>query len=598
MGESMTKHRRGLRRLALVALIVVLTGSAGVAWVRMRVLSSRDHLQQAAALVQQLRRQLQEVDPAAAQTLARLQHETRSARSDANDPVWRAGTRLPLVGDDLAAVRTVTMALDRLAQDGLPQLVATAGILSAGSLLPANGGIDPMPLQRAAPKLAEAATAVRQARDSVGAVATEGLTEPVRAAVTRLRDDLRSASRTAEVAANSAALLPAMLGANGPRTYLLLLQNLAEVRATGGMPGAFIVVRADRGKVAIVDQGTASGLEPFAEPVMALTSADRRLYTGKLATFPADVNFTPHFPTTGALAREMYRRRSGVKVDGVLSTDPVALSYLLKALGPVPVPGGEPLTAGNAVPFLLSRIYAGDLSPQQQDGYFAAAARATFQALVSRPLNPSALLDSLDRAAGERRLLVWSARAKENGLLENTVLAGALPASDGPNPTVGVFLNDGSGAKLGYYLTHSAKLAVTPICRGDGRREIALRVTLGSAAPESGLSPYVLGLGLAGDPYTIRTNVSVYSPTGGSIVGMRLDGGEHSFTSGRDRRRAVGIVTVDLKPGAKRTLDVTMLTGVPAGGYGPKVTPRLWTTPGVAPWARLTESGDECPISR
>lgn len=591
-------RKRRLRRLTLVALVVVLAAAAGVAWGGMRVLSSRDHLQEAAALVQQLRRQVQEVDPAAAQTLARLQSELRAARADANDPVWRAGTRLPATGDDLAAVRTVATALDRLARDGLPQLVATAGMLGSGSFRPVDGRIDLTPLKRAAPKLAEADTAIRQARASVDAIAARGLAEPVRAAVTRLQNELRSASRTATMAARSAALLPAMLGANGPRTYLVLFQNLAEVRATGGMPGAFVVVEADQGSIEIAAQGTASGLMPFAKPVLPLTPSDRQLYTDKLATFPADVNFTPHFPTTGALAREMYRRRFGVTVDGVLSTDPVALSYVLKALGPVPVPGRQPLTAENAVPFLLSGIYAGDISPQRQDEYFAAAARATFQALASRPLNPSALLDSLAKAAGERRVLVWSARADENDLFESTVLAGVLPASDGTHPTVGVFLNDGSGAKLGYYLTHSAKLAVTPTCRRDGRREITLRVTLGSTAPTSGLSSYVLGLGLSGDPYTIRTNVAVYSPTGGAIVGMKLDRGERPFASGLDRGRAVGIVSVDLLPATRRTLDVTMLTGVPRGGDGSKVTPRLWTTPGVVSWPQSIESGDGCPISR
>jgi hypothetical protein len=590
--------RRRLRRLIVAGLAVTLVGTAGVAWGRIRVLDTRDHLQEAAVLVRELRRQVQEIDPAAAQTLTRLQGETRAARSDANDPVWRAGVHLPVAGDDLAAVRTVATTLDGLAQDGLPQLVTTAGALGAGSVIPAKGSIDLTDLKRAAPKLAEAAAAFGRARQSVGAIAVDDLANPVRAAVVQLQDELRRATRTVTMAARGAALLPAMLGADGPRTYLLLLQNLAEVRATGGMPGAFVVVRADRGKIEIVDQGTAAGLRPFAKPVVKLSPDDRRLYTDKLATFPADVNLTPHFPTTGAIAREMYRRRSGVTVDGVFSTDPVALSYALGAVGPVPVPGGEPLTAANAVSQLLSRIYVQDVSPERQDEYFAAAARATFEALVSRPLNPSAFIGALAKAAGEHRVLIWSARAGENSLLDDTGLAGVLPASDGTEPTVGVFLNDGSGAKLGYYLTHGAELAVTPTCRGDGRREITLRVTLGSTAPKAGLSSHVLGLGLAGDPYTVRTNVSVYSPTGGTILGMRLDRGERPFGSGRDRRRAVGIVTVDLKPDSRRTLDVTMLTGIPAGGYGPTVTPRLWTTPGVVPWSRSTQSGDECPMSR
>ena len=49
---------------------------------------------------------------------------------------------------------------------------------------------------------------------------------------------------------------------------------------------------------------------------------------------------------------------------------------------------------------------------------------------------------------------------------------------------------------------------------------------MGSTAPASGLPPYVLGLGLAGDPYTIRTVVMVFSPAGGSVVdaALRVEG--------------------------------------------------------------------------
>jgi hypothetical protein len=127
---------------------------------------------------------------------------------------------------------------------------------------------------------------------------------------------------------------------------------------------------------------------------------------------------------------------------------------------------------------------------------------------------------------------------------------------------------------------------------------MTLRVTLGSTAPRSGLSPYVLGLGLAGDPYTLRTMVSVYSPTGGAVVGMTLDGAGTSFGSGSDRRRSVARVAVDLKPGSKRTLAVTLLTGVPPKGGESTVIPRLWTTPAISPWRQSVRSADGCPLSR
>ncbi|TFB67457.1 DUF4012 domain-containing protein [Cryobacterium sp. Hz9] len=44
-------------------------------------------------------------------------------------------------------------------------------------------------------------------------------------------------------------LLPAMLGADGQRSYLLLFQNNPEVRATGGLPGAFAEISTENVKL-------------------------------------------------------------------------------------------------------------------------------------------------------------------------------------------------------------------------------------------------------------------------------------------------------------------------------------------------------------
>jgi hypothetical protein len=360
----------------------------------------------------------------------------------------------------------------------------------------------------------------------------------------------------------------------------MMFQNNAEVRATGGMPGAFIVIEANDGAVKVVDHGSAAtAIQSFPAPVVPLDPDAEQLYTDRLATFPADVNLTPDFPTAANLAREMYRIRSGRNVDGVIATDPVALSYLLRATGPVQIPGGAPLIAATAVKTLLSDVYRSTTNAQQ-DAYFAGAALAAFHTLTRKQSNPRAVLAELARAAGERRLLVWSARPEEAELIKGTAVAGTLPIDDGTKPTVGVFLNDGTGAKLGYYLTQSAQLTVGG-CARDGSRELRLRVTLGSGAPASGLSDSITGLALAGERGTIRTNVMVFSPTGGTVADANLDGAELDFGTGVEHGRSVAVATLDLPPGARSTLNFTVITGpLPAAG----INPRLVTTPMVAPW--------------
>ena len=110
-----------------------------------------------------------------------------------------------------------------------------------------------------------------------------------------------------------------MLGSKGPRTYLVAFQNPAEVRATGGIFGTFAVVRADQGKVTVVDQNPTRTMGYFDPPIVDLPANERVLYGNQLAQYPADVNLTPDFPTAAKLYMRMYELRTGTTVDGVLA---------------------------------------------------------------------------------------------------------------------------------------------------------------------------------------------------------------------------------------------------------------------------------------
>ena len=66
--------------------------------------------------------------------------------------------------------------------------------------------------------------------------------------------------------------MPSMLGANGTRRYLLLVQNNAEIRPTGGIAGSFAILKADKGKLSMGKQGSIQDLLPFADPVLPMTT--------------------------------------------------------------------------------------------------------------------------------------------------------------------------------------------------------------------------------------------------------------------------------------------------------------------------------------
>jgi len=597
--------RRPRRRVLVAATVAVVLLASGL-WTGLEARSAYAHLSAAAGLVRRLEAQAAARDTAAArETLVRLRAETAAARAGTGDPGWRLGSRAPFVGADVMAVRTVAGVVDGLAHDALPALLDAVDTLGTGAVLPREGGVGLDALRAVAPGLATADASTREARQRLATVRTDELLPPVRSAVQELAEGLDRLASATGAASRAARLAPAMLGADGPRTYLLIFQNPAEIRAGGGMPGAYAVIRAERGRIAMTGQGSASSdLQVFLEPVLPLDPEARALYGDRLATYPANVTLTPHFPTSAALIREMYRRRSGVTVDGVVSVDPVALSYLLEATGPVPMPTGPALRADTVVRQLLADAYTGVSGTaladvRAKDRYFASAARAVFDTVVRGVAQPVAAVGGIARAAAEGRLLIWSARPDEQAILDGTAVQGVLPAADGARPTVGVFLNDATGAKLSYYLTGEAEL--TPVgCLVDGRMRLRLRVTLGSEAPEGGLPDYVLGLKLAGDPYTMRTQVLLFSPTGGGVDDVRVDGGPVAAGAGRERGRSVAVLMLDLAPGQRHTVEATLLTGAPPAGApaarGVPVQPTVKVTPGARPWKITSEQGRSCGI--
>ncbi|GAA1571778.1 hypothetical protein GCM10009827_112180 [Dactylosporangium maewongense] len=571
-------------------MLLVLLATAG--WAASRTVDLRGDLQAVADLTRRLQQQAMSGDrEGAAATLAAVQRRTGAAAAAANDPAVRLASLLPGRGRDIRAARVLATAADDLARDVLPPLLDAARQLDPPAQ-PATSGVDLRQIRALEQPVTTALAALDPIRKRLATIPVRALDPAAGAAVTDLRRKLDRGGDALRAAQQAVQLLPAMLGGGGERRYLVLFQNLAEVRATGGMPGAWAVVAARDGHLTMTAQGTASvGLRAFDAPVLPVDPQVRSLYGAGVASHPANITMVPNFPTAAAVAREMYRRRSGETVDGVVATDPVALSYLLAATGPVAVAGGPALATDNAVRVLLAETYARYPTQAQQDAYFADAARATFQALTGRALNRGALLTQLSRIVAERRLLVWSASPDEQRGLAGTPLEGALPDRDAAAaPLVGVFLNDGGGSKLDYYLVPSLEL-VSAGCSSDGLRELTLRVTLRSAAPASGLPAGVLTFAEVTDPYTARTFVSVYAPVDWGVERGTLDGAPVRLASGSDGGRMVVVTSVDLPPGASRVLEVRLVAQqVQPGGWKPQAR----TTPTVRPWTVESRSAESC----
>lgn len=578
-------RRRRARWVGWAVLAVLVLALVAVGLLVRDALTARDALTRAMDEVPAAEEALRSGDLETAEaTLAQVQPLTATARASTDGPLWSIAARLPLVGQDVRAFSAAAATVDDLAATVLPSLTDVLGVVDGDAVAVTAGSVDLAPLEQAAPLTARAAATFDAIDARHAAVDRAALHAEIAEPYDRLvaaTDELRPLVRTAE---RVTAVGPAMLGADGPRRYLVLALNSAELRATGGIPGALAVVTVDDGRVTLERQAATADVPPFDAPVLPLDPGSEQLFSDRLGRFVQDTTLTPDFPTTASLAAAMWEQAQRETVDGVVATDPVALSYLLEATGPLDV-DGTTVEAGNVVQVLLADAYARLEDGEQTDAFFASVAATVLGTVLAGGADPATATDVLDRAASEHRLLLWSAHADEQERLAGTVVAGDIDTAERAAGSVGVFYNDATGGKMSYFLDSAVELT-TSSCTADGRVD-TFAVRLASTAPAdaaTSLPWYVTGGGIAGvEPGVTRTFVVLYPPRGGRVTDVRLDDGSVSGQPGTVAGRSALSVVVDLAPGQASTLTFSAQSpGDASGEAAVGATPGrldVWSTP-------------------
>ncbi|MEW1810254.1 DUF4012 domain-containing protein [Pseudarthrobacter phenanthrenivorans] len=417
--------------------------------------------------------------------------------------------------------------------------------------------------------MASSAYAVRASWERLEAIQTDNLLPQIVSPLHQATAELKQASDVLNVAADAANTAPTMLGSDGARNYLLMIQNNAETRASGGIPGALAILKFDKGKLSLGPQSSAGEIG-IMSPVVAVDTQQQQIYSGRLGKYLQDVNLTPDFPTAASTAQVMWERKTGQRVDGVISIDPVVLSYILQSTGPISVSGPElsaikaaglptVLTGENVVPTLLSDVYAKIRQPKLQDAYFAGVAREVFSALSNGKGEAKGLISGITQGAEEGRVLVWSAQTAEQAVISKYTLSGSISGPSVLPAQFGVYFNDGTGAKMDYYVRRTVQLVKQ--CQADGYEQTSVRVTSTNTAPGDAVSTlpeYVTGGGAFGvTPGSVQTNVVAYGPAQANVESVSVDGAKMPFAPYLHANRPVGVIAQLLAPGESKTVEFT-----------------------------------------
>lgn len=573
------------RILVLVPLLLVVAAAAYFGWLALQV---RGELADAEASAQQLRVAMQQQDQADQHgAVSDLQESSSRAADLTGGAGWSVLTHVPLVGDDAAGIEALSQSLDSLSQDGVDPLLRSVDMVDR---LSAEGKIDVAVARGLEGPVVQAQSAFTEAARPVEGLDSSGYAGSVKSRYDEYVEIVRAGRDSLASAATASKVLPSMVGSDGPRDYLLVFQNNAEIRSTGGLPGSWALVHADNGKLSIQRQGSVASFPERAEPVLPLSEGELEVYDRQLGTFFADAGFTPDFPRSAQLMKAHWDAKyPATGLDGVISLDPVALSYLLEGTGPVEV-GGRSLTPDNVIDALLSRPYR-TLEPQAQDRLFAEAARAIFDSATSDVKDPVAFVRGLTRAADEDRLLVAPFVESDAEILAGSAVIGDLPDADVRNPRVEVTLNDATGSKMSYYLRYSADLRATA-CR-SGVQSMNGSMTLSQSIPPNEaaeLPDSVTGGGQFGtEPGSQLVLMRVHGPSGGSLDDFRLNGKAIDLEPVELDGRPVATVVVLLSTTEDIVVNWSMTSGPDQTG-----DVQLGLTPSVVPGDKDRTVGSAC----
>ncbi len=128
-----------------------------------------------------------------------------------------------------------------------------------------------------------------------------------------------------------------ILGHEESKRYLVLFQNNAEIRPTGGFIGSFAVVDINKGRVSNIEIPYGGSYDLLYNNTYKVISPTPLHFVNPHWQMH-DANWWPHTPSSFQLVQKMYRKQGGTSVDGVISLTPEVIEHMLEITGPIPMP--------------------------------------------------------------------------------------------------------------------------------------------------------------------------------------------------------------------------------------------------------------------
>lgn len=278
--------------------------------------------------------------------------------------------------------------------------------------------------------LDKANTEIQDAMDNLSKVSPEVLPGQFQEKLTTLKSTVQKILNSIASAQNRLPAILDLLGDRYPHRYLILLQNDAEARPTGGFIGSYILAELNDGYLTKFDfhdiyetDGQLQEEIPAPEDIASITKNWRM----------RDSNYSPDFSISAEKAAWFLQKEKGPSVDTVIAVNQSFLADLLALTGPVQVPGLQaPLDQNNyqtVLSYIIESKLSGDNSPKKILKDFIGA----FQSKLFSGGNLSKVLSAFIQGYKNKNLLFYSRYENIQSMFDGLGMTGRVDLQNNEN---------------------------------------------------------------------------------------------------------------------------------------------------------------------
>ena len=562
--------------LLLVLGVLVVLGAVGgfCAWrFYQQAMDVRDHELAAVEAVSGLQdvSQLRDADTMNA-AIEQAQVHASAAKEIADGALWRVASYVPVLGDDVTAVRGMVDVVDGMVGETLPSLASTVQtLMNSGLSGGGEGQLNLQPIVDAQDGFAKVNELVQQQADAINA-----LPQPhvgvVRSAYEQGKEQINKVADMLDQVSGMVQAMPKLLGQDGPRTYLLVAQTTSEQRSGGGLVGSLGTMQVDNGNISVGDFHSNKEFVPLGE---SATAEEHDVFSGPLS-FSFDVRdlfAVPDFSRTAEMLNTVWQRSEyACDIDGVIAIDPLFIQEMVRINGDITLDNGQVLTGDNTAEFMLNGIYKA-FDPDTQDMYFEYVASAVMNGAFSNMTMDKMMqiAQAMGTLAEGRHFYAYTFHEDEAEYFQGAGFAKNAPDSE-TDPEVGIYMNEQNASKLGWYLQRSSTVTRTA-CNEDGSQvyHVTFSITNTLTSDEmASATTYILGGaqpgvdGIVAPAGTSAQRMLFYAPAGGSITNLTASGDvrdqENKTMDGKNLITNVAYIA----PGETVTFDFDVTTSAKA----------------------------------